>query len=60
MLTIKDTEVLNYDTLLEMWAEEYILYHNKLPHKNIKFRYKLELLNEINALRKQQQLEKSE
>lgn len=60
MITIKQAQALSFDTLQEMWAEEYIAFHKKLPHRNIKFRYKLDLLNEINTLQKMNRLGDSE
>lgn len=60
MITIKQAQALSFDTLQEMWAEEYIAFHKKLPHRNIKFRYKMDLLNEINTLQKMNRLGDSE
>lgn len=60
MITVKQAEVLNYDALLELWAEQYIETYKKLPEAHIKFRTKIDLMNEINKLDKQKQNEESE
>ena len=60
MITIKQAQALSFDTLQEMWAEEYIAFHKKLPHRHIKFRHKFELLNEINTLQKLNRIGDSE
>lgn len=52
---VKDSEIINYDTLLEFWAEEYIHTHKKFPHATIKFRHKIDIVNDIKKLRQLKQ-----